>query len=539
MISHHVIDPEAPALIGASMLAALLERLPRAAALADPQGRLLLTSEEFRHHLGPPSSSLPDLTLAELLDRDPDPLLRGSCESLEAHLLAPGRASPGLPLRISRLAGGDAREGSVFLLELLERSVSLAELESLLVRRCDQGAALFQFELLQLDLVRGRLGIAACDALVEDMAQRLGALLPGPPFLCRQAADRVLALVPGRWDPEGLHRIAADVLTELEQPMSVAEHVIQPCLSVGISRSPEDGTGFLSLLAASTRALDDTHRPPFASCCVAAPQERSLQLRERLAVPLASAIAQERLELVYQPILDLGLGRIHAVEVLCRWDDPVLGRQSPSDFINVAEDTEQIAPLGNWVLENACAHLSRWDSLGLGLDRIDINISSLQLQDPGWRENLLATVRRHGLDPTRIVLELTESSILKLPSLAVDQMRELRRLGFPLAMDDFGTGYSGLQRLSGLPLQEVKVDRSLIAAIDYDALQQAMFGALLNLSRSTGIAVVVEGIERSRQLQMLMTLGCRLGQGYHLCAPLSSTELEQLLRDPGALGLPS
>jgi EAL domain-containing protein (putative c-di-GMP-specific phosphodiesterase class I) len=159
-----------------------------------------------------------------------------------------------------------------------------------------------------------------------------------------------------------------------------------------------------------------------------------------------------------------------------------------------------------------------------------VNVSPLQVQDPTWSSDLLMALERHQLTPDRIVLELTEGSILEVSIHVADQLRDLRRQGFALAMDDFGTGYSGLQRLTELPFSEVKIDRSLISAIDYVQLQQAMLSAVIRLSDATGIMVVVEGVERSRQRQMLLTLGCRHGQGYQLSAPLSEQELEALLQ---------
>jgi EAL domain-containing protein (putative c-di-GMP-specific phosphodiesterase class I) len=323
--------------------------------------------------------------------------------------------------------------------------------------------------------------------------------------------------------------MAGELLASLETPTTVLEHVIEPSLNVGISRCPEDGSDFALLLDAATRALEETHRQPFSSCCIAAPVERSVQLQERLARPLALAIEQEQLELAYQPIIELESGRVIAAEVLCRWDDPVLGRQSPADFIDVAEATAQISSLGRWVMERALEALRRWDVAGLPLERICVNVSPLQVQDPAWSSDLLTALERHRLTPDRIVLELTEGSILEMSSHVANQLRDLRRLGFELAMDDFGTGYSGLQRLTELPFSEVKIDRSLISAIDYDQLQQAMLSAVIRLSEATGIKVVVEGVERSRQRQMLLSLGCRYGQGYQLSAPLSDLDLEALL----------
>lgn len=382
------------------------------------------------------------------------------------------------------------------------------------------GAVLLHLQALQLDLVRGRLGIAACEALIEEITHRLEAALPAGGFFSRQGGDRLRALVPGAMGIEAVRDMAGGLLASLESPTTVLEHVIEPSLNLGISRAPDDGSEFSMLPDAATRALEETHRQPFPSCCIAAPVQRSVQLQELLARPLALAIKQ----------IELESGRVIAAEVLCRWDDPVLGRQPPADFIDVAEATAQISSPGRWVMERAFEALRRWDLAGLQLGRIYVNVSPLQVQDPTWSSDLLMALERHQLTPDRIVLELTEGSILEMSTHVADQLRDLRRQGFALAMDDFGTGYSGLQRLTELPFSEVKIDRSLISAIDYVQLQQAMLSAVIRLSDATGIMVVVEGVERSRQRQMLLTLGCRNGQGYQLSAPLSEQELEALLQ---------
>ncbi|KEF43412.1 MAG: hypothetical protein ER33_01320 [Cyanobium sp. CACIAM 14] len=518
-------------------LGGLLQRIERPVALADGRGVIVAANELFRRRAGQELAELGGRTMQELCAADVTPLLKGTAAALSSDLTPPRGDGSGIPLSLSRLeasaAGGSpaAPEQAWFLLELLDQRVTLADLDELVAARCGNGAVLLHLEVLQLDLVRGRLGIAACEALIEEIAHRLEAALPPQGFFTRHGGDRLLALVPGSLEIDAVRAMAGELLSSLEAPTTVLEHVIEPSLNVGISRCPEDGREFAALLDAATRALEETHRQPFSSCCIAAPVERSVQLQELLARPLAMAIEQEQLELAYQPIIELETGRVVAAEVLCRWDDPVLGRQSPADFIDVAEATAQISSLGRWVMERAFEALHRWEDAGLDLERICVNVSPLQVQDPAWGSDLLLALERHRLTPDRIVLELTEGSILEMSSHVANQLRDLRRQGFHLAMDDFGTGYSGLQRLTELPFSEVKIDRSLISAIDYDQLQQAMLSAVIRLGDSNGIRVVVEGVERSRQRQMLLSLGCRHGQGYQLAAPLSDLELEALLQN--------
>ena len=521
------------AMPGAGAIQGLLERLGRAAALSDGRGAIVAANAAFCRRIGLEQAELCGRNVQELCVADVAPLFEGSVSTLSSDLAGLGEGP--IPLVLSRLEAATAGDPPPAqgigwcLLELLDQRVTLADLEELVAARCGDGGILMYFEVLQLDLVRGRLGIAACEALIEEIAHRLEAALPPEAFFARQGPDRLLALLPGSMDIDALRDKAGELLATLEAPTTVLEHVIEPSLNVGISRCPEDGREFAALLDAATRALEETHRQPFSSCCIAAPVKRSVQLQELLARPLALAIEQEKLELAYQPIIELESGRVIAAEVLCRWDDPVLGRQSPADFIDVAEATAQISSLGRWVMERAFEALHRWDEAGLQLGKICVNVSPLQVQDPTWSSDLLMALERHRLTPDRIVLELTEGSILEMSSHVANQLRDLRRQGFQLAMDDFGTGYSGLQRLTELPFSEVKIDRSLIAAIDYDQLQQAMLSAVIQLSEATGIMVVVEGVERSRQRQMLLSLGCRHGQGYQLSAPLPDRDLEALL----------
>lgn len=523
----------------AGVIEGLLQRIGRPAALADGGGRIVAANEAFWRRSGLEAAQRRRLSLQELCADDITPLLAGAVTGLSSDLAGPARLGGALPLRLTRLAiqpaaGAASPVAGWCLLELLGPRVAPAELDGLLTERCPGGAVLLHLQVQQLDLVRGRLGIAACEALIEETAHRLESALPAAGFFCRQGGDRFLVLLPGAMEIETVRDRAAALLAALESPTTVLEHVIEPSLNVGISRCPVDGREFAVLLEAATRALEQTLRPPFPSCCLAAPVERSIELQERLARPLALAIEKEQLELAYQPIIELETGRVIAAEVLCRWDDPVLGRQAPADFIDVAEATAQISSLGRWVMERAFESLHRWDQAGLSLERIGVNVSPLQVQDPAWSRDLLLALERHRLTPARIVLELTEGSILEMSPPGANQLRDLRRQGFALAMDDFGTGYSGLQRLTELPFSEVKVDRSLIAAIDYDQLQQAMLSALIERSAASGILVVVEGVERSRQRQMLLSLGCRHGQGYQLSAPLCDRDLEALLRRQSA-----
>jgi len=218
------------------------------------------------------------------------------------------------------------------------------------------------------------------------------------------------------------------------------------------------------------------------------------------------------------------------VEVLCRWDDPILGSVSPTDFIAVAEATEQIDLLGSWLIDTVFAQVGPWLSMGQGLQYVSLNVSPLQLDHEGLIVVLRDGLKRHGLNAGQIMLEITEDQNFDRNSGAWDRLVALKQLGFTLAMDDYGTGYSGLQRLHTLPFGAVKVDRCLINAIETDRLQQAILRGVVDLQNSVGMRVVVEGVERLEQCQTLLNLGCRLGQGFLFGKPIPAEQLDRLLK---------
>jgi EAL domain-containing protein (putative c-di-GMP-specific phosphodiesterase class I) len=222
--------------------------------------------------------------------------------------------------------------------------------------------------------------------------------------------------------------------------------------------------------------------------------------------------------------------RIEGVEVLCRWEDPILGSISPSDFIAVAEATEQINLLGSWLIDTVFAQVGPWLSMPQGLQYVSLNVSPLQLHHEGLIRVLRDGLERHGLNPGQIMLELTEDQNFDHNSGARQRLLELDQLGFTLAMDDYGTGYSGLQRLHTLPFGAVKVDRCLIDAIETDRLQQAMLLGVVHLQNSADLRVVIEGVERLEQRHALLNLGCRLGQGFLFSKPIQADQLDQLLK---------
>jgi EAL domain-containing protein (putative c-di-GMP-specific phosphodiesterase class I) len=249
--------------------------------------------------------------------------------------------------------------------------------------------------------------------------------------------------------------------------------------------------------------------------------------RHALESALRVAVEQDGLRVVYQPIVSLESQELAGVEALMRWTHPELGAVPPAEFIAVAEETRLILPLSAWLLRTACDDFVRWrELLGHAAPRyLSVNLSRVQLGDPGLVDRILTVMREAGMRPTELQLEVTESQIMANRSAGIAQLNALRDAGVRLAMDDFGTGYSSLSCLQEFPLDVLKIDREFVANLDRGRDFAALVHAVITLADNLGLEVVAEGIEHVTQLVMLQDLGCRFGQGYLLSVPLPASEL--------------
>jgi EAL domain-containing protein (putative c-di-GMP-specific phosphodiesterase class I) len=245
-----------------------------------------------------------------------------------------------------------------------------------------------------------------------------------------------------------------------------------------------------------------------------------------LGAQLHRAITEGQLFLEYQPIVELGDGHLRGVEALVRWQHPTRGVVPPADFIPAAERTGLIVPLGDWVLREACRQLAAWPADSLILN---VNITAHQLSDPGFVGRVAATLADTGITPTRLTLEITESTAVELGD-AVTNLAELRRMGIRIALDDFGTGRSTLTMLHELPVDQLKLDRSFTQ--DTGGTRATMPAAVIALARAVDLDIVAEGIETEEQARRLSALGYRYAQGYHFARPLPASAVTDLIREP-------
>ncbi len=239
--------------------------------------------------------------------------------------------------------------------------------------------------------------------------------------------------------------------------------------------------------------------------------------------------------LLYQPLIELCSGRIHAVEALLRMSSPTLGAVSPDEFIPVAEDCGLILPIGDWVLHEACRQLAQWHNRGFAI-RVAVNVSTRQFQ----REDLVATVRHAlaaaGAPASGLELEITEGATLHAPEAVLAMLEELHALSIGLSLDDFGTGYSSLNRLKRLPVDVLKIDKSFVSDIPHDHDNLEIVLSTIQMPKNLHKQSLAEGIETSEQWQRLLEHGCLWGQGFYFSPPVEVADIEDMLRNGGHWG---
>jgi EAL domain-containing protein (putative c-di-GMP-specific phosphodiesterase class I) len=305
-------------------------------------------------------------------------------------------------------------------------------------------------------------------------------------------------------------------------PLSIAQAVARAVDHMGVP------IGKSFMLRDRIRALIDTPAPSEPTVRSTAPSPSPV------AAELARALERGELRLVWQPLVRLGSGRAHAAEALVRWQHPDRGLLTPDQFIPLAEETGLIVPLGRWVIGEACRQAAAWISSGdpiLREFRVAVNISTRQLADETLVDTVRKAMARTGLGRGRLVLEITESTLMEDPDRAAETLRELAALGLGVAIDDFGTGYSSLAALKHLDLDALKLDRSLVTGVARGTRDSAIVEAVVAMSRALDLRMVAEGVESEEELRELRRLGCDLAQGFYFARPVPAKELEALLAE--------
>jgi diguanylate cyclase (GGDEF)-like protein/PAS domain S-box-containing protein len=401
------------------------------------------------------------------------------------------------------------------------------------VARFARGAAPLAVLLFDLDSFKGvndSLGHAHGDELLVAVADELRRCLRQGDTAARLGGDEFAIVLEDLASPADAEVVAERILATLRRPLS--ENGAQVTASVGLALVTGDEREPGDLLRDADVAMYVAKRNGKDRCVVFEPTMRTTVIeRHTLEDDLRRAVERGEFVVHYQPTYALVDGRLEGVEALVRWQHPLRGTVAPLEFIPVAEEIGLIGAIGAIVLTEACNQMRRWqrDYPALGSLTLSVNVSVRQLQDPTLPEVVAATLAQSGLDPSALVLELTESVLADDSERTLGVLAQLKALGVRLAIDDFGTGYSSLSYLRRFPIDVIKIDRSFIAGLPAGPDALALVQAIVHLGQTLSLQTIAEGIEDAGQLTELQALGCDIGQGYYLARPMTTTAFGELL----------
>ena len=375
-------------------------------------------------------------------------------------------------------------------------------------------------------LVNDTLGHPVGDRLLQAVAERIQSVVRKGETAARLGGDEFAVLVPEASTPEEVSVLARRLIEVVGEPYKIDDTVVTVGTTVGIAVAPGDGEDADHLLRNADMALYRAKADGKGTYRFFEPEMDSrAQARRRLEIDLRTAIAEENLEVHYQPIVDFATDKITGLEALLRWPHPERGSIPPSEFIPLAEETGLITSLGRFVLRRACKDATLWpDGVMLA-----VNLSPLQFRVGNVFLMVKEALEETGLKASRLDLEITESVLLEKTDQVIASLHALRALGVRISMDDFGTGYSSLSYLRSFPFDKIKIDRSFVRDLESNQGTRAIVRAVLGLAAGLDMKVVAEGIENKQDLAYLMSEGCREGQGFLFSRARPQAEILKML----------
>ena len=386
--------------------------------------------------------------------------------------------------------------------------------------------------------VNDSLGHIAGDKLLREVATRLEGALRVDDLIARVGGDEFVAVLPG--DPISTNApvIAEKIIDTLAEPFTLNGEHVRIGTSIGICSYPEDGGDSEALLQNADLAMYEAKSSGRNTWrCYATEMSDGVQSHWRMLGELSGAVERGELSLVYLPEYDVASGAMVGIETLMRWDHPELGQVDPSRFIAAAEQGGLIRDLDYWAIDRLCLQLRRWLDDGINAPRASVNVSSRTLGDPRFVQHLRESLNAHAIDGCRLVLELSESTVLTGDSDRLDHLEALGELGVEILIDNFGTGYSSLTRLTRLPLRAVKIDASFVRDATREPLAETVVETIIAMGRSLGVDVVAEGVEDEEHAHFFEKLAPLNVQGFYYRTPLDPESCTELLARTAAEGV--
>lgn len=403
---------------------------------------------------------------------------------------------------------------------LYNRAYFLDALEESVFHGAGQAVGYMHLDMDNLKALNDNSGHHAGDAALVHLARVIQSVVPGA-TIGRLGGDEFGILIPGHDNKAGLRRLGEEMLRQLETPAVIAGRMVRLSASIGIALAPQDTTDAADLIYKADLALYKAKRSgrgmvvAFVKDMLGDERQRRFIERE-----LRAALLLNELEVHYQPVFDASM-TIRSYEALVRWRHQVRGMISPADFVPIAEESDLIEKLGEWVLRRICA-----DQIALGGQPVAINVSPVQLRDAEFASRFAATLSEARVDPRQIIVEITETVPLNAGKVELANLADLRITGVRIAIDDFGAGHASLQYLRSLAFDIIKIDRSYISNLEANSLDSTIVAAVCNIARHLHVDVVGEGIETEGQLSLLLEAGCTRFQGYFLGRAMPRIKLQ-------------
>ena len=393
-------------------------------------------------------------------------------------------------------------------------------------RAAGEALALFVVDLDRFKSLNDTLGHHAGDLLLAELGARLLADC-GPGEVAARLGGDEFVLISADRDLAGRAQRLVNVVS---QPQAIYGRQVSPGASVGVAVFPDDAQDASDLQRFADMALYRVKTRGGRCYSIFDGELRAEAERRRtLEQELRRAIPAGEIEPWYQPVVDAMTGRVVGVEVLARWNHPEQGMLAPAAFVPMAEELGLIRPIDEAVFDAACRRAAPWVSQGL-IELVSCNVSPRDLLDPGFSRKLMSRLARTDLPATALTVEITETFLLQDLGLARRHIERLAARGVRVALDDFGTGYSNLRALMNLPIQTVKLDRSLIADVGRNARVSKLVASMLHAARALGVSIVAEGVEHEAQALFLRASGCDRMQGYFFARPMSGEAMDAFLR---------
>ncbi|TWI54474.1 putative bifunctional diguanylate cyclase/phosphodiesterase [Halalkalibacter nanhaiisediminis] len=402
---------------------------------------------------------------------------------------------------------------------------------SKLEKSVEDGYSIIYFDLDDFKYINDSLGHRTGDKLLQDISKDLKAAFPDY-FVCRMGGDEFLLFLPAVKDHDVLQMLTKRVQKIFKKPYMIDGFEVYIKASIGIAIYPNDGESLEDIIRNADAAMYVAKRKgKNQAVFYEFSMNEDAMKRFELESYLNKALDYDEFELYYQPQIEVESGRVVGVEALIRWNHPKLGIVSPNVFLDIAEESNLIMQIGEWVLKTACQMGKMWIDAGYEPIKIGVNLSAKQFLQHDLADLISNTLKETGLPPSLLNLEITETVSVNDAKLVISILEQLRAIGIEISVDDFGTGYSSLAYLKDFPVNTLKIDQMFIRELEKDSQHQAIVNATIYLAHALNLRVVGEAVETKEQLLFLKEKGCDEIQGYYLSKPLPATKMTTYLKD--------